>query len=469
MGRIGSILSSAERRLLGQLNKLDAASALASFRLATEKRINDPRDDPAAFLALSLFQRRLNVAAATMANVTAAGSRLTQTQTAVAQICTQLDTIRTELLKDENGTLTESERAQSQAAIDAAITQIDALAGTQIEGRPMLNGSADFLISGHDASQVRELYVWSKPPGASMSISGTVTQAATQAQLVYTGNAGSPPHPIADATFTLSGKRGSTTLSVTTAQTLSEVADAVNQKSHVTGVTASVAGNELTFTGVDYGSAAGISITITSGTFTVAGTGTAVDAEATINGQSQVANGNRFSVGDNGFVFQLEVAAGFSGEFAAMTVSGDALRYQLSTSLARPDTLAIPSLQAARLGGTSGTLSQIATGGPYSGLDANTSRAIRIVDEALGKLDIAEGSVDGFYNASVTVSSNLLTDLQSDLEEAIAATDGFDEEKETELLNHYSDLAANTVAGLTILGQQRSLLVDMIKQIAGLL
>jgi hypothetical protein len=124
---------------------------------------------------------------------------------------------------------------------------------------------------------------------------------------------------------------------------------------------------------------------------------------------------------------------------------------------------------AARLGGNSGTLNQIATGGPYSGLDANTSRAIRIVDEALGKLDLVEGRVDGFYNASVTVSSNLLTDLQGDLEDAVAATDGFDEQEQTELLNHYSDLAANTVAGLTILGQQRSLLVDMIKQIAGLL
>ena len=469
MGRIGSILSSAERRLLYQLTKIDAASALASFRLATQRRVNYPRDDPAAFLTLSLFQQRLNAAGATMANVTAASSRLTQAQTAIGQIRSQLNTIRTELLKDENRTLTPSQRAQSQATIDAAITQIDVLAGTRIDGRAMLDGSADFIVSGRNASQVRELYACSKPPGSSMSISGTVTQAATQAELVYTGDAGSPPHPTADATFTLTGKRGSTTFSVTTAQTLSQVADAINEKSHLTGVKASVDANQLTFSSVDYGSAAGISITVTSGTFNVAGTGTAVDAQATINGQSHTGNGNHFSVSDNGFVFQMEVAGGFSGEFAAMTVSGDALRYQLSTSLAHPDTLAIPSLLAARLGGTSGRLDQIATGGPYSGLDANTSRAIRIVDEALGKLDLAEGVVDGFYNASVTSSSSLLTQLQSDLEDSIAATDGFSQEEETALLDHYSDLAANTVAGLTILGQQRSLLVDMIKQVAGLL
>jgi hypothetical protein len=190
-------------------------------------------------------------------------------------------------------------------------------------------------------------------------------------------------------------------------------------------------------------------------------------AVAEINGATY--QGTRFNVNQNGFHFDLEFAPGFSGEFDTMTVLGDPLVFDLSGSPTHTSKLAIPSLLAARLGGLSGRLDQIAAGGSYSGLDANASRAIRIVDEALGKLEEVEGLVDGFHNAAITTSSNLLGELQDDLGESISATDGYDEGEQAQLLTHYSELAANTVSGLTILNQQRQAMVNMVKQIAGLL
>lgn len=466
MSRISAVVSGIELGLLNRLAEANAAAALSSLRLATGKRVNRPSDDPSGFVTLSLLQNRLSRVQATMANLSAATSMLSQTQSAIAGIGTQLTAIRTELLKDEKRSLTPSERAQSQATIDQAIDQINTLANGLIDGRRLLNGSADFHVSGWNSDQVRHLRVYSKPYGSSSTISGTVTQAATQAELVYTGSGG---QITSDAIFTLAGKRGSASFSVTATQDLDEVAQQINDYSHQTGVTAAVAGDDLTFTSVDYGSRAGISITVTSGTFNVTGTGTATDAEATINGRALTGDGNRFVSSENGLVYEIEFAPGLTGDFDTLTVSGDALTLALADSLERRSSLSIPGLAAHQLGGISGRLDQIASGGEYSGLDGNTSRALRIVDEALAQLELVEGSVDGFYQAAVTSASELLAELETDLQDAITKTDGYDEQREQTLLARAEQLADNAIAGLAILSQQRAAIVTMIQKIAGLI
>jgi flagellin len=465
MSRITGILAGGELRLLNQLAEANAAATLDTLRLAAQRRVLSPRDDPSAFVALSELQTQLTAVVAAMSNTTAASSAVSQAQTGIGQIRTQLSTIRTELLKDQNRSLSPSQRAASQAVIDQAIDQIDSIAGTTFGARRLLDGSAAFVVSGSNPNQVERLTVLAKQPGSTMTIAGTVTRAATQGQLGYHGTDGEVTD---DATVLLTGPRGSMSLGVVATESLDDVVTAINNKSNVTGVTASVNGNELIFTGVDYGSQAGISITVTSGTFDVGGTGAAVDAQATINGESFTADGNHFVVNDNGFSFQLDVAGGFSGALDAMTVSGDALQYQLSPTLARPATLAIPALSSANLGGVSGRLGQIASGGTYSGLDGNTSQAIRIVDEALGVMDLAQGNVNGFYTSSISSTSALLSQMHTDLEDAIVRTDGFDEVSETAQLARHQQLAANCLAGLSILNQQRAAVVQMLQQIAGL-
>ena len=110
------------------------------------------------------------------------------------------------------------------------------------------------------------------------------------------------------------------------------------------------------------------------------------------------------------------------------------LSFALSTDLHYRSNLSIPSLQAGQLGGISGRLTDILTGGSAAGLGNNTSEALRIVEEALGQIDMAEGTVDGFYNSSIATSNSLLDDLQTDLEDAISATDGYNEDEENVLL-----------------------------------
>ena len=476
MSRIGATLSGVELTLLNRVARASAAATLNNLHLASGQRINSAADDPATFMALSQFRSQLKVVTAAMANATAAGSMITQARTAIGQIRAQLTTIRTQLLTDEDGELTPAERAEAQANIDTAIGQINTLAGTSIDGRRVLDGSADFRVTGANLSQVSGLRVYSTggqgPAAPTQTISGTVVDAATQAQLTYTGVGGLIT---SDASFTLTGDLGSASFSVTAGQSLDGeggAAEAINSVSHQTGVVASVVGNTLTLSSVDYGTAASSVVSGVTGSFDVTGTTTGTDAVARINGRlysgSPRVNGSRFTVNEAGLQYDIEFAAGFEGEFDEITVSGDALTFALSSDINRLSRLAIPGLQAVRLGGISGRLDQIASGGDYSGLAGNTSRALRIVEEAIGQLDTVSGSVDGFSTAAITSSSALLSAMETELTESIAATDGFNEAEEETLLAKNEQLFANGLAALTILNSQRTAMVAMLQKIAGL-
>ena len=805
MGRIGATLSGIERALLNRLADANAAAVTNTLRLATGKKVNSPADDISAFIRLSQFQTQLTRVTATTKNVTAAGSVITQTQSTLGLIRTQLNTIRTTLLTDESQALTAEQRTAAQASIDTAITQINSLATTAIDGRQILDGSGDFNISGRNNTQVTDLVVHSTGGpgqivpgeyaeltytgssryaaaaatvkftgnigsttiavttndtledvaqtindrsnttgvvasvddntltlssadmgageaiavevqagtfnvaggngdntangvdvvyGSTDAVSGSVDRAATRAQLVYTGTtaqigAGD------GGNLTVTGALGSAVISVADAELLTAVATKINNQSHKTGITAyaGVGSDTLTFSSVDYGSDAtaavsadsalsvtggngdgtaegsdmiatiggvtyspakeaelrhrestglftadaGVRVTgylgfadfaITNGDSlaliasninaqrdstgveaavdgndlvlrsTIAGTDGHVDLEVTsgafdtvtdytpatsaeliyagtdgelaaaadfrltgtglfdfsfaggelladvaqtINdetattgvvavaqgdqlilrtvatgstasmsvtnvvggfsvtggngdGTADGANptasdtgvdeispnatldGNRLSINRNGSRFEIEFAGGFTGTFDTIGISGDAMTFALGTDVRRRDRLAVPSVQAEYLGGISGNLSDLFTGGSVTGLDDNTAQAIRIVDEALADLTRIDGSVDGFYNAAVTSSTNLLDAMQKHLEGdategtegIISETDGYDSQLETLLLAKNLQLASNAEAGLAILSQQRAGIVEIIRQIAGL-
>ena len=805
MGRIGATLSGVERMLLNRLADANAAAVTNTLRLATGKRVNSPADDISAFIGLSQFQTQLTRVTATMKSVTAAGSMITQTQSTLGLIRTQLNTIRTELLTDESQTLTAAQRTAAQANIDTAITQINSLATTQIDGRRILDGSGGFNASGRNNTQVTDLVVHSAGGpgqivpgeyaeltytgngryaaaaatvkftgnigsttiafttndtledvaravndrsnttgvvasvddntltlssaqmgadeaiavqvqlgtfnvtggngdntangvdvvyGSTAAISGNVDRAATRAQLVYTGttaqiSAGD------GGNLTITGAMGSAVIGVADAELLTAVATKINNQSHKTGITAyaGVGSDTLTFSSVDYGSDATaavsadsafsvtggngdqtaqgsdmiatiggityspakeaelrhrestglftanadirvtgylgfadfsisngnslaliastinaqkdstgveaavdgndlvlrstiagadghVDIEVTSGTFDtvtdytpaapaeliytgtggklaaaadfrLAGTGffdftflgteyltdvaqtindetatTGVEAVAqgdqlvlrtvatgstasmsvtnvvgdfsvaggngdgTADGTNPTASdtgvdemapnatldGNRISINRNGTHFEIEFDGSFTGTFDTISISGDAMTFALGTDVRRRDRLAIPSVQAEYLGGISGNLSDLFTGGTVAGLNDDTAQAIRIVDEALADLTRIEGSVDGFYAAAVTSSSNLLDAMQKHLEGdadegtegIISETDGYDSQLETLLLAKNMQLASNAEAGLAILSQQRMAIVEIIRQIAGL-
>jgi hypothetical protein len=299
-----------------------------------------------------------------------------------------------------------------------------------------------------------------------------VTNAATIAAITYNGASGNVGS--GDATFTLAGKRGSVAISVTNGQSLDSVADAVNALSHDTGVTASVAGNALNFVSVDYGSQAFVQIAATTGTFAPTGgdgngTDYGSDALLSINGRVAAADGNRVTLIENGTYASLELAAGFTGALDDIQLAdGGKLTFALSPDVARTVSFALPSVAPELLGGISGTLADLVSGGGASGLGDNASQAIRIVDEALGDIARVSGRVDGFAEAAVASSSGLLADWADDLEDSIDQINGVDAAAEQQLQARFLALSDNALAGLAILQQQRAGIVEILRQAAGL-
>lgn len=496
--------------------------------------------------------------------------------------------IRTKAVADEGGALSADQRLANQAAIDAAVAQVRRLSSESIEGRRLFDGSADYRVSGRNNQQLAKVEVHSL--GATTSLQGEVVEAATRAELTYTGTDGEVD--TGDATFTVSSNRGSASISVTDEQTLASVAAAINAESHNTGVTASVDGDALTFASVDYGYRTEIQVEATAGTFAVSGgndgdndSGTArgTDATVVINGRRIEGNreaaaaelkhyrstgtitfntqftltgnrgnativlsagdtladaagaindetaatgvtasvsqdgktltiasehigadqhvevelvsgtflitggnsdgtasgadavenpnvdGNRVTFVDNRTNVRLELAAGFVGDIDEIEISdGGKLSFALSPDVGTTTSLALPSLGPELLGGVSGVLADLTSGGSASGLAANASQAIRIVDEALGDLDRTSGRVDGFAEAAVASSSELLSNWSEDLEDSIYQINGIDEAAEEQLQAHYLALSDNALSGLAILNQQRAGIVEILRQAAGL-
>ncbi|TWT38726.1 flagellin hook IN motif-containing protein [Blastopirellula retiformator] len=302
--------------------------------------------------------------------------------------------------------------------------------------------------------------------------------AAQQAELIYEGADGRATDA---ASFDLTGLDGTTSASIVIAagDTLSSVAQKVNQETLNTGVAARAVGDQLVIYSVEFGTDAFVDLDINSGTFDTTGgdvdlIATGVDQQITVAGQNEVTNlyavdGNRFYVNDNGNSFTIEFTGGFSGDFQTIRLSdAPTLKFNLSTAIGDITTLALPAATTSRLGGFSGVLADLRTGGLFAGLGGNTSAAIRVVDEALAELTLIEGRVDAFADGAVASSSALLTGLKSTLEDSIDSINEVNEDEESLLLEKNRQLADSVLASLAILSDQRSKIVQLIERMAGL-
>jgi flagellin-like hook-associated protein FlgL len=467
MSRIGATIHGFEQLLLTQLARSNEAAAESSFRLSTGNKYNFPSDDPSAFLQLSLFQNQLSLLTGVRANVDIAANIGASAQTSLDGIRTQLNTIRTALVADEDNTLTTQQKSETQATIDAALDNIRAYARTSINGRRILDGSIDYTYSGQNPSQIKKIDVFSMDDDT--VISGTVTSAATQTVRRYTGPGGKIS---ANATITLTGKRGSSTISVINNEDLTTARDRINLDTHLTGIVASVSGNNMDLTTVDYGDAATITIGVNSGTFNTSLQATGADAVATINGiviSNANTDGNRVTYLSNGINMAIEFAAGFSGAFTSVTVSDNNIaRFSLSTRINDQTKLGLSALFPEVMGGVSGYLSSLESGGSLSGLGTNSSAAIRVVDEALTQLTSIEARVDAFADITVESASTLLSALETNVEDSIESLNAVDEDEEELLVSKYENLSSNAISAIAILQQQRTNMVGLLQLLAGL-
>ncbi len=475
MRGISARLSGLQQQFLQRISSANDAAALNAVRLTTGKKINTPADDPSGFVALYSLETELAAINETVARVSAAADLVAQAQLTLDQSEATLTAIRDLLITDEGRVLDSSGRAAAQAEIDAALDDLNGFAATEINGRRVLDGSASFRPSGVNTSQIASLRVFTT---AGVDVEGSVIQSATQATLTYTGTSGQITD---DADITLTGATGNISLSVVSGTSLADVAADINDYSHLSGVTAEADGDDLIFTAVEAGSANTVEVAVGDGTFTVTGgdgngVATGTDAEVEINGATlsgtQSINGrthgDQVTYVSNGLHLTLQLEAGFTGDFDAIEIdTSNALQFSLSNKTGDLSTLGIQSVQTLNLGGVSGVLESLRTGGDLSGLEGNTSQAIRVVDEALAKLRLTAAQVDAFGDRTIASSAALYEGLATRTQESIDSINQVDETAEQLLLAENQAISSNALASLSILQQQNFNVTAILSALAG--
>ena len=469
MSRIGATLGGFDLRIIRQMNLINQAINQNTLRLATGKRINSAADDPADLVAVNLHRAELASVQSASVNIQKANLLVDTADAALTELLTNLNTIRTKALEAVGGTLTQAQLDANQAEVDTAIKAINALTATTFGGKRLLDGSQDFILSGLDFSEVRQLSVLDRnTSAASQTISVNVTVAAQGAQLTHTGSGGQIQN---DATFSLTGVNGAVTISVSQNELLTDVRDRINQQTSTTGVVASVSGDDLLLTSKDFGNNATAAVQVTSGTFAVTGgngdgTANGVDAQATINGTAQTADGLKFRHRSQTLDFDLEFDPNFgTGSVNTITVSGNALSFKIDAAHGAPAVLSLPSVHSARLGGVSGRLYEVATGGGKSLLD-DPATAVNIADEAISQITLLQARTGAFSKQILDSSLNVLSAQETNLTDSISNIEDADVALETALLVRNQLLADNAAAALAISANHNASILPLLQKIA---
>jgi flagellin-like hook-associated protein FlgL len=469
--RIHTTLRASELRIINQIDRLGKAIEQNNLRLSTLKRINSAADDPAGLVFVSARRAELTDVQALLGNVERAGSIVDFADSVLAEVSTHLNTIRTAALDAAGGTLTQAELQANQDQVDAAVEAINLLSRSVFGGRRLLDGSHDYLVSGVNTAEVRAVRVYDRNTAtASQTLSINVTVAAEQAQLNYAGKPGGLVQ--ADAEFTITGTAGSVAFDVAEDESLTDVRDRINDESYATGVTASVSGDNLVLESADYGSDATIAVEVTSGAFAVTGgngdgTAAGVDAVANVNGTSVTGDGLalRYRSSSLDADIQLDPGAG-TGALDSITVTGEGLSFQFSPLATKPVSLGLPGIHSANLGGLSGALAQVASGGGTSLMDGDFATLIRIVDEAQSQVLVTQARLGAFSNYTLDSAENTLDAAAVNLSDAIELVEDADIATETALLARHQLLADNAATALIISGNQSQAFLQMLQRIA---
>ncbi len=454
-------LSSSQIRALNRLQELNSAIATNTQRLSTFKRINSAKDDPAGLIASSLLQRELTAAEAASENVTRASAVVSTADSSIGQIVDQLQEARSLILQSAGGGLTSAEVAANQVEVDVIIRGINSLAQVEFGGQRLLDGSASFRTEGVDNTEFTSVEVLSKSTADDVTVNVEVTSQATQATDTFSGTISS------DTTLTIEGPDGSAVITLANGASDADVAAAFNSVAYLTGVDAveDVGNGEVDLSTADYGSAAEINITVSEGTFTTDGGNSAAgsDAVATINGESVTADGTSFNVSTSNTQLEITVDPSASGTLTSFQVSGEGLQFAVGTNVANTLRVGMPVLNAARLGGPSGMVSDILSGNSADLIGGNSVTAVRVIDDAIEQATLAQARVGSFQKNALEPAGRLLNAQITNTSSALSSVQDADVARETALLTGNQLMQQATLQALSISSLQQEGVLSLLQ------
>ncbi len=266
-----------------------------------------------------------------------------------------------------------------------------------------------------------------------------------------------------DVVLELAGSNGAEVLSFGAGTSLALVVQGINLVSDATGVTATANGTTLELLSSTYGSESVVDVKVIeedalTDTFSsVIGQGVrdeGTDIVANVNGISAIGRGNLLLINTATLDLTATMTAGFTGT-ANFTITGGGALFQLGPDVVsnQQARIGISSVNTARLGGVSGKLFQLGTGGTDELRSDNLDNAAAIVSEAIDEITSLRGRLGAFQRTSLETNRNALNDTVINLTEAESQIRDADFASETAALTRAQILVQSGTVVLQIANQ----------------
>lgn len=504
--------------LIAQFNLARSNDELSTRleRLSTGLRINRGADDPAGLITAERIGSDLSGVEQAIKNGERASNVIATTEAGLSEVNNLLLDMKRLLVESANtGANSAEEREANQLQLDSAIASITRISNTaSFGGLNLLDGSLDYVTSGVNTGEIAQ----AKVLGASfigspnLQVEVEVVASAQKGQLYLDPTQSGFTAGAIESTMTLqiSGNRGVQELSFTSGQNLSQIRNAINQITQLTGVTAEfVNGNAtsgLVFNSEDFGSDSFVSVERVNQSATSAGlellkldanatppTGapfdfadpnfvtanrdTGRDVSALVNGE--LASGDGLEVSTNSPSLSVELildptfATTVDPAGSSFDVTGGGSLFQLGpevTALQQAN-IGIQSVSASKLGAviTSGGLqflSSLESGGPNdiaSGVANNDfSTASDIIERAIDEVSILRGRLGAFEKNVLETNERSLQAAFENLTAARSDIVDADFAEETSKLTRAQTLQSAGTSILALANQQSQSVLQLL-------
>ena len=289
---------------------------------------------------------------------------------------------------------------------------------------------------------------------SAIQINVQVDRAATQARLDYSGGT-----LLTDLTLEIGGSNGFEVFNLGAGSTIGQIAEAVNLVSDATGVSATTSNGVLVFTSVEYGQDEFVSVRALVGQFSTidvegssATRAAGTDVQARVNGVSATGNGRRVELNTSGLDLSFYVSDRLSsGSSVAFTITGGGAVFQLGPEVVsnQQARLGIKGISTATLGGVSGTLFELRSGGTKS-LTTNPTAAAAVVSEVITQITQLRGRLGSFQKTTLETNIFTLNDTLGNLTEAESTIRDADFAEESARLTRAQILVQSGISVLSI-------------------
>ncbi|HEY2759454.1 MAG TPA: flagellin [Pirellulales bacterium] len=302
---------------------------------------------------------------------------------------------------------------------------------------------------------------------SSIGVQVNVDHQATQAELTYSGGT-----LTGDLELQVGGQNGFQVFNFGAGTTVDQIATALNQVSDGTGVQATVKGTGLDLQSTTYGSQAFVSAQAISGTFDTLNTGSVAstreagtDIIARINGVQATGQGLQASLNTStlqlSFTVDSQLADSASFNFS---IVGGGANFQLGPDVVsnQQARLGIQGISSATLGGVSGSLFELRSGGDKD-LATNPNGAASVVDEVINQLTSLRGRLGAFQKTTLETNINTLNDTLENLSEAESSISDADFAAESAKLTRAQILVQAGTSVLSIANQNPQNVLALLK------